>query len=202
MEKNYSPREAAAILGVAVHTIQVWDREGRIRCVRLPSGRRRVPESEVKRLLNLKEERKDAIYARVLSGSQKQDLEKQVEDLKKLAPAASVYTDTRSGLNFRRDGLFDLLNDISDKKIGKLYVAYEDRLARIGFELISWICEKYGTDIVVANEKEPLSAREERGKDLTSIIMAFSAKLFGLRSHNTRKILHDVKDALVEMRSG
>lgn len=63
MEKNYSPREAAAILGVAVHTIQVWDREGKLHCVRLPSGRRRVPQSEVKRLLNIKEERKDAIYA-------------------------------------------------------------------------------------------------------------------------------------------
>jgi putative resolvase len=202
MEKNYSPREAAAILGVAVHTIQVWDREGRIRCVRLPSGRRRIPESEVKRLINLKEERKDAIYARVLSGDQKQDLEKQVEDLKRLVPNALVYTDTRSGLNFHRDGLFDLLNDVADKKIAKLYVAYEDRLARIGFELISWICEKYGTDIVVVNEKEPLVAHEERGKDLVSIVMAFSAKLFGLRSHNTKRILRAVKDALAETRSG
>jgi putative resolvase len=202
MQRNYSPREAAAILGVAVHTIQVWDREGRIQCVRLPSGRRRVPESEVKRLLNLKEERKDAIYARVLSGGQKQDLEKQVEDLKRLAPNALVYTDIRSGLNFHRDGLFDLLNDIADKKIAKLYVAYDDRLARIGFELISWICEKYGTEIVVANEKEPLSANEERGKDLISIIMAFSAKLFGLRSHNTRRIMRAVKEGLAETGSG
>ncbi|MGC8961986.1 MAG: helix-turn-helix domain-containing protein, partial [Candidatus Bathyarchaeia archaeon] len=47
MEKSYSPREAAAILGVTVHTIQVWDRTGRIKCLRLPSGRRRIPESEV-----------------------------------------------------------------------------------------------------------------------------------------------------------
>lgn len=202
MERNYSPREAAAILGVAVHTIQVWDREGGIRCVRLPSGRRRIPESEVKRLLNLKEERKDAIYARVLSSSQKQDLEKQIEELKKLAPTALVYTDTRSGMNFRRDGLFDLLNDIGEKKIARLYIAYEDRLARIGFELIAWICEKYGTDIVVVNEKEPLSAREERGKDLIAINMAFSAKLFGLRSHNTRRILRAVKEGLAETRSG
>lgn len=70
MERNYSPREAAVILGVAVHTIQVWDREGKLHCVRLPSGRRRVPESEVKRLLNIKEDRKDAIYARLFTGSE------------------------------------------------------------------------------------------------------------------------------------
>jgi putative resolvase len=170
MEKNYSPREAAAILGIAVHTIQVWDRQGRIRCVRLPSGRRRIPESEVKRLLNVKEERKDAVYARVLSSEQERDFEKQM----------------------------DILKDISEKRIAKLYVTHEDRLARIGFELISWVCEKYGTEIVPLEDKEYASFREERARDLVSLITAFSAKLFGLRSHRTKRILEAVNDALVQ----
>jgi putative resolvase len=198
MEKNYSPREAAAILGIAVHTIQVWDRQGKIRCVRLPSGRRRIPESEVKRLLNVKEERKDAVYARVLSSEQERDFEKQMDILKKASTGSLVYSDVRSGLNFRRKGLFQLLEDISEKRIAKLYVTHEDRLARIGFELISWICEKYGTEIVPLEDKEYSSFREERARDLVSLITAFSAKLFGLRSHRTKRILEAVNDALAQ----
>ena len=57
MEKTYSPREAGTILDVATHTIQCWDRDGKIQCIRLTSGRRRIPESEVKRMLNIKEKR-------------------------------------------------------------------------------------------------------------------------------------------------
>lgn len=194
MERNYSPREAAVILGVAVHTIQVWDREGKLHCVRLPSGRRRVPESEVKRLLNIKEDRKDAIYARVLSRDQKQELDRQVEFLREFAPKGLVYTDVKSGLNFGRDGLFHLLGDIAAKKIAKVYVTFEDRLARIGFELISWLCEKYGTEIVAVSEEEHVSSQEERARDLVSVVVAFSGRLFGLRSHKTKRLVQAVKD--------
>jgi len=198
MEKNYSPREAAAILGVAVHTIQVWDRQGKIKCVRLPSGRRRIPEGEVKRLLNMKEERKDAAYVRVLSRDQERDLDRQMSVLKKATANPLVYTDVRSGLNFRRKGLFQLLEDVTEKKIARLYVTHEDRLARIGFELISWLCGKYGTEIVSVEDKEYPSFENERARDLISLITAFSSKLFGLRSQKTRRILEAVNDALGE----
>jgi putative resolvase len=198
MEKSYTPREASVILGVSVHTIQVWDRQGRINCFRLPSGRRRVPESEVRRLLNIKEERKDAIYARVFSGAQKRELERQVALLRRLAPNAEVYTDVRSGLNFRRKGLFQLLEDLVDKRIARIFVASEDRLARIGYEMISWLCAKYGTEIIVAENEGDVSPKDEYSKDLVAINMAFASKMFGLRSHKTRKILQTIKESLGE----
>jgi len=71
MERSYSPREAGRILGVTTHTIQVWDRQGKIRCIRLPTGRRRIPESEIRCLLNITEQRKEAIYARVSNSYKK-----------------------------------------------------------------------------------------------------------------------------------
>ncbi|NHV61268.1 MAG: MerR family transcriptional regulator, partial [Candidatus Verstraetearchaeota archaeon] len=47
MERSYSPREAGRILGFKTHTIQVWDRQGRIKCIRLPleGGGYRSPRS-------------------------------------------------------------------------------------------------------------------------------------------------------------
>jgi putative resolvase len=72
LERSYSPKEAGKILGVTTHTIQVWDRSGKIRCLRLPTGRRRIQESEVKRILGMDEQRKQAIYARVSSHDRSQ----------------------------------------------------------------------------------------------------------------------------------
>jgi len=64
-------------LGVTTKTIQRWDKQGKIRVVRTIGGRRRIPESEIKRILGLKEERATVGYARVSSATQKVDLERQ-----------------------------------------------------------------------------------------------------------------------------
>ena len=65
MERLYTMKEASKLLGVTVRTIQRWDKEGKIRCVRTVGGKRRVPESEIKRILGIHEERKIFGYARV-----------------------------------------------------------------------------------------------------------------------------------------
>lgn len=195
MERIYSPKEAGKMLGITTHTLQVWDRQGRIRCVRLPTGRRRIPESEIRRLMNVAEQRKEAAYARVSSQDQKSDLENQIRALKGRAPGAEVYADIRSGLNFKRKDLLRLLDDVLSKKVSKIYVTYEDRLARFGFDLLSWVCGKYGTEIVVVvNSREATSPQEELVQDMIAIITSFSAQLYGLRSHKTRKLLQSVKE--------
>jgi len=58
---------ASKLLGVTVRTIQRWDKEGKIRCVRTVGGKRRIPESKIKRILGIHEERKIIGYARVSS---------------------------------------------------------------------------------------------------------------------------------------
>jgi len=194
MERSYSPREAGKILGITTHTIQAWDRQGKIRCIRLPTGRRRIPESEIKRILNIAEQRKEAIYARVSSHDQRSHLDGQVKVLKNKAPEADVYIDIRSGLNFRRKDLLRLLDDVLNKRISKIYVTYEDRLARFGFDLLAWLYSRYGTEIVAVNGKEAVSPQEELVQDLIAIITSFSAKLYGLRNRRTRKLLQTVKE--------
>jgi len=82
MERLYTMKEASKLLGVHVKTIQKWDREGKIKCVRTIGGKRRVPETEIKRILGIHEERKIIGYARVSSHTQKDDLERQIELIK------------------------------------------------------------------------------------------------------------------------
>lgn len=50
-EKLYRMREAAAILGVHQNTIRRWEKEGKIKVIRAVGGHRKIPESEIKRLL-------------------------------------------------------------------------------------------------------------------------------------------------------
>ncbi|MGC8593719.1 MAG: helix-turn-helix domain-containing protein, partial [Nitrososphaeria archaeon] len=67
MERLYTLKEAKKLLGVTTRTIQRWDKEGKIRVVRTVGGRRRIPESEIKRILGLREESVAVGYARVSS---------------------------------------------------------------------------------------------------------------------------------------
>jgi putative resolvase len=49
-ERLYTLKEACLPLGLHPRTIQKWDKQGKIRTVRTPGGRRRIPESEIRRL--------------------------------------------------------------------------------------------------------------------------------------------------------
>jgi len=66
MGKLYTLKEAKELLGVTTKTIQRWDKEGKIMVVGTIGGGR-IPESEVKRILGLKEERVVVGYAGVSS---------------------------------------------------------------------------------------------------------------------------------------
>jgi putative resolvase len=48
--KLYTLKEACLLLGLHPRRVQKWDKRGKIRVVRTPSGRRRIPESEIRRL--------------------------------------------------------------------------------------------------------------------------------------------------------
>jgi len=48
-ERLYTIAEAKLLLGVHTRTIQKWDKVGKIRAMRTPGGRRRIPESEIHR---------------------------------------------------------------------------------------------------------------------------------------------------------
>jgi putative resolvase len=72
MEEHYPLRKAAEILGVHPVTLRRWEKEGKIRCIRTPSGQRRFTRSEVLRLVGetMPSGRRAVIYARISSAKQ------------------------------------------------------------------------------------------------------------------------------------
>jgi putative resolvase len=163
MEKLYTLKEAKKLLGVTTKTIQRRDREGKIRVVRTIGGRR-IPESEIKRILGLKEERVVVGYARVSPTTQKDDLERQKQLLHSYAKdrgygEIQILSDVGSGLNENRKGFLRLLEMVAERKVSKVIVAYKDRLTRFGFETLRKLFQAFGTAIEVINSGESLSGR-------------------------------------------
>ena len=194
MGRIYTIREACDILQIDATTLRRWDREGKIHCIRLSNNFRRVPEEEINRILGIKNNRIDAIYARVSSNDQKSDLYNQINRLKSLYKDAQVFSDIKSGLRFNRKGFTELLNMIEDNKINNIYITHRDRLARFGFDLIENICKIHNTKIIEVDGEEIPSANVELTRDLISIITSFSARLYGLRSDKMKNILKAVKE--------
>lgn len=194
MEKLYTLRDACDILQIDPTTIRRWEKDGKIKCIRLQNRYRRVPESEINRILGRQSARKSCIYARVSSNDQKGDLVTQVKRLRDFSRESEVFSDIRSGMRFKRKDFLRLLDMIEDDAVSTIYITHKDRLARFGFDLMERICEIHGTEIIEIDNEEMLSANEELTRDLISIISSFSARLYGIRSLKTKKILEAVRE--------
>jgi len=199
MERLYTMKEASKLLGVHIRTIQKWDKQGKIRCVRTIGGKRRVPESEIKRILEIHEEKKIIGYARVSSYTQRDDLETQIELIENYAKEEGwkidILKDIGSGLKEDRKNFKKLLKMVMDREVSKVIVAYPDRLTRFGFKILEEFFKSYGTEIIVIN-KEDKSPQEELVEDLITIISHFAGKLYGMRSHKYKKVVEGAKQLI------
>ncbi len=202
-EKLYTVKQASEILGVHPKTIQKWDKEGKIKVIRTPGGRRRIPESEIKRLLGIKTENSLTIgYARVSSHTQKDDLQRQIEAIKQYAKErgwqVQIFKDIGSGLNENRKNYRKLLELVAKGEVSKVIITYPDRLTRFGFKTLEFFFQQHGAEIIVLNEKDK-TLREELIEDLITIISHFAGKLYGMRSHKYKKLKEGVKKLIEEV---
>ena len=195
-------------VGVHPNTLRKWDKQGKIRVVRTVGGRRRMPESEVERLIGFVKpdaSKKAVIYVRVSSYDQKQkgDLERQKQSLLDYAKSrgyevVAVLEDVASGLNEKRKSLSKLFNLVERREIGVIIVAFKDRLTRFGFSYLERYFSSHGVRIEVVNEEEPKDAYQELVEDLIALISSFAEKLYGLRSHKYEKVVEGVKQLIAE----
>jgi putative resolvase len=197
MERLYTLKEAKKPLGVTTRTIQRWDKDGKIRVVRTVGGRRRIPESEIKRILGLKEERAVVGCARVSSATQKDDLERQKQRIHSYAKdngydGIQILSDVGSGLNEKRKGFLKLLEMVAEREVSKVIVAYKDRLTRFGFETLRKLFQAFGTELEVINSEEK-TPQEELVEDLITIVSHFAGKLYGMRSRKYKEVVDGVR---------
>jgi excisionase family DNA binding protein len=206
-EKLLKPREFCGIVGISYRTFKRWVSEGRIRVVRTPTGRIRVPYSEVVEILGGKPgggEVRAVIYARVGFSDQRSDLERQVDYLTQYCSSkgyrvVDILSDVASGLKTDRKGLLKLFDYIVNRGVDVVVVTYRDRLTRFGFEYLEYFFKQYGVRVEVAFGEESKDAYKELVEDLIEIVTSFAGKLYGMRSHKKKRLVEGFKKLLEEV---
>ena len=196
----YRTGKASQLLGISKPTLIRKIKSGEIKAYRV-GKEYRVPESEIKRILEGKIPDKVVIYARVLSRDQKEDLERQVEYLKNYCSTkgyhvTKILTDISSGLNENRRGLKQLFKLIEGGEVGKVVITCRERLTRFGFKYLEQYFNSHGVEIEVIFDDEEKTPEKELVEDLLAIVTSFAGKLYGARSHKKKRLVEAVKNAL------
>ena len=152
----YKPKEFSKKIKRSVHTLQRWDREGKLIAHRTNTNRRYYTHEQFLEVMGLKPEagqEKTVIYARVSLHNQKVDLDNQIEFLKQYANAngiivSEILTDIGSGLNYNRENFNKIL--YSDD-ITTVIISYKDRFVRFGYDWFFNYLKYKGVNIVVVN---------------------------------------------------
>ncbi len=191
MSKIYKTNEFGKRIGKSTSTLRRWDTEGRLIAKRTPTGQRYYDESDVRKILGIKDvERKIIVYCRVSSYNQKDDLKSQVTAMEQFCLNGGIAVDEwiqeiGGGMNFKRKKFLSLMSRIATGDIKTLLVAHKDRLCRFGFDFFEHMATENGCEIKVVNQ-ESLSPQQEMVEDLMAIINTFSCRLYGLRKYKKK----------------
>ncbi len=200
--KYYSIGEFAKAIGKTRETLRNWDRSGRLKPDRVePTGYRYYSQAQLNRFLGLRSEvdlnKKVVGYCRVSSPKQKDDLKRQIENVKTYMLAKGyqfeIIEDIGSGINYNNKGLNQLLDLVINSEVEKIVVLYKDRLVRFGYELIENLCSKYGTSIEIIDRTEK-PEEQELVEDLIQIVTVFSCRLQGKRAHKAKKMIKELME--------
>jgi len=182
-------------VGVTYKTAYRWYRAGTLDAYQTASGIIIVREkADEKPLIG-----RVALYARVSSLGQKEDLERQIQRLKDYAAAkgyqvSKVVTEIASGLNDQRPKLSRVLADTS---IGTIVVENRDRLTRFGSHYIETLLAAQGRHVEIIFSGD---TGDELVDDCVAVITSMAAQLSGRRQskRRTEQIKHCVEHVMQE----
>ena len=145
---------------------------------RLPTGRYYV-------VVPPEDEGRCVVYARVSSGDQKEDLDRQVGRVVAWATRHGhrpdeVVKEIGSGLNGDRR---QLRRVVGDHTVRTIVVEHRERLCRFGFEYVEAALAGRGARIVAMDEGE---LEDDLVRDATEVMTSLCARLYGRRSARRR----------------
>ncbi|KZL90446.1 IS607 family transposase [Clostridium magnum] len=199
--KYYSIGEFAKLIGKTEQTLRNWDKNGTLKPHHVvESGYRYYSQEQLNHFFgfknnNAEQKRRVIGYCRVSSNKQKDDLERQIENVKTymIAKAYSfdIISDIGSGINYNKKGLNQLVELITTSQVEKIVILYKDRLLRFGFELIENLCNQFNTTIEIIDNTEK-TEEQELVEDLIQIVTAFSCRLQCKRANKAKKMIKEL----------
>ena len=201
MEKHYSISEFSELSGISKSTLRRYDNENTFKPAFVSKGgHRRYTESQLFEITQKKKKSINKInigYVRVSSKKQVDDLERQYNLMEKYliskGESFKIIKSVGSGINYNNQSLNELLDLVISGKVNKVFIMYEDRLVRFGFDLLENLFKRYGVDIEIINYQNN-TMEEELVTDLIQIMTVFSAKLNGKRKYNLNKFKKELEN--------
>ena len=182
-------------VGVTYKTAYRWYRAGTLDAYQTETGIIIVREKADEKPLT----GRIALYARVSSLGQKEDVERHMHRLKDYAAAkgyqvSKEVTEIASGLNDKRPKLEKLL---ADSSIGTIVVENRDRLTRFGAHYIETLLEAQGRHLEMIFQSD---TGDELVDDFVSVITSMAARIYGRRQSKRRaeKIKQCVEQVMKE----
>ncbi len=168
-------------LGIHYNTAYRLFKRGQIAGYQLPTGTVIIEEPVDKAVKARVPEPLVAVYARVSSRENKQNLETQAERLVTWCNAQGwkvhkVVKEFGSGINDQRPKFLALL---ANQQIGRIVVEHKDRASRFGVAYIQTLLALQERELVVINTAD--TAEADLMGDFVAIITSFCARLYGRR---------------------
>jgi predicted site-specific integrase-resolvase len=163
--------------GISRQTAYAWYHAGKLPVPARRAGKLILVDAPVPGATN----GSTVIYARVSSGDQKADLDRQVARVTNWATASGmsvdrVVTEVGSALNGKRAKFLALLRD---PDVTVIVVEHRDRFARFGVEYIEAALSAQQRKLVVVEEAE---LEDGLVRDMTELLTSFCARLYGRRA--------------------
>ena len=179
-------------MGVTYRTAFRWWKAGRLDAYQIETGTIIVREPAT-----VQESARVALYARVSSADQKEDLDRQMQRRKDYAAAhgyqvSKMVSELASGLHDKRPKLMRLLTDGS---VGVIVVEHRDRLTRFGFYYIEHLMQMQGRRLEVIF---PSDTDNDLVDDFMAVITSMASRIYGRRTSKRRaeKIKQCVEQAM------
>ena len=179
-------------MGVSYRTAFRWWKAGKLDAYQLDTGTIIVREPGAS-----EPPANVALYARVSSADQKEDLERQMQRLKDYAAAkgyrvTQTVSELASGLNESRPKFLKLLTDAS---LGTIVVEQRDRATRFGLTYIEQLMQMQGRRLEVIF---PTDTDTDLGDDFIAVITSMASRIYGRRTSKRRaeKIKQCVEQAM------
>lgn len=167
-------------MGVSYKTAFRWWQAGKLDAYQLDTGTIIVRDPA-----QPSETASVALYARVSSADQKEDLERQIQRLKEYASqrgyqVSKIASEIASGLNDSRPKLMKIL---TDARLGIIVIEHRDRLTRFGFNYIDQLLAMQNRRLEVMY---PSDTDNNLVDDFVAVITSMAARIYGRRNSKRR----------------
>jgi len=172
---------------VTHNSLKEWEKRGFLKSYKTPGGHRRYLESDIQQLLEIdKVTQRVAIYGRVSTRKQEENLNRQVERLRQYCKERGYenpieFVEIASGLNDKRRQFHKMIDAVIRKEVNLIVIEYKDRLSRFGLRFIYHFFDGLGCKIEVVETEPSKDENKELVDDMLALITSFSARLYGKR---------------------